>query len=57
MKRGNVRKILVLLLVMLIFPVSVVLLSVHEGREVGDYVIEFGWRIEPAYAGILNGPE
>jgi hypothetical protein len=41
---------------------AVVLLSVapafaHEGREVGDYVLEFGWRTEPAYAGILNGPE
>ncbi|MEP7291927.1 MAG: hypothetical protein ABI835_09090 [Chloroflexota bacterium] len=29
----------------------------HEGREVGEYVIEFGWRVEPAYVGLLNGPE
>lgn len=29
----------------------------HEGREVGDYVMEFGWREEPAYAGMINGPE
>jgi len=29
----------------------------HEGREVGEYVIEFGWRTEPALAGLINGPE
>jgi hypothetical protein len=29
----------------------------HEGREVGDYLIIFGWRVEPAYAGVYNGPE
>lgn len=29
----------------------------HEGREVGEYVIEIGWRVEPAYTGLLNGSE
>ncbi len=29
----------------------------HESREVGEYAIEFGWRIEPAYTDLLNGPE
>lgn len=29
----------------------------HEGREVGEYSIVFGWRLEPAVAGVLNGPE
>lgn len=29
----------------------------HEGREVGDYQLYFGWRVEPAYVGVLNGPE
>lgn len=29
----------------------------HEHREVGEYSISFGWRVEPAYAGQLNGPE
>jgi len=29
----------------------------HEHRTVGDYEITFGWRVEPAVAGILNGPE
>lgn len=31
--------------------------SAHEGREVGEYVIEVGWRVEPAFAGQINGPE
>lgn len=38
-----------------VFVVSSVL--GHEGREVGEYTIEFGWKVEPAYAGLLNGPE
>jgi len=29
----------------------------HEGREVGEYIIEIGWRVEPAYTGLMNGPE
>ncbi len=29
----------------------------HEGREVGDYHIVLGWRVEPAYTGLFNGPE
>lgn len=33
--------------------------SAHEGREIGggDYTIVFGWRVEPAYTNLLNGPE
>ncbi len=33
--------------------------SAHEGREVADgkYDIVFGWRVEPAYTTLLNGPE
>ncbi len=33
--------------------------AAHEGREVGDgkYDIVFGWRVEPAYTNLLNGPE
>ncbi|MEZ4669527.1 MAG: hypothetical protein R3E39_16610 [Anaerolineae bacterium] len=41
-----------LLLAALIAPVSA-----HEGREVGETLIEFGWRLEPAYTNLLNGPE
>lgn len=29
----------------------------HEGREVGDYRINIGWIVEPAYEGFLNGVE
>lgn len=29
----------------------------HEGREVGEQLIVFGWRVEPALAGLINGPE
>ena len=50
------KKILVVLLVMVFSAFSLPAFA-HEGREVGDYVIEFGWRIEPAYVGIINGPE
>ena len=31
--------------------------SAHEGRHVGDYEINFGWQVEPAFAGVFNGPE
>lgn len=29
----------------------------HEGREVGEYEVVFGWRNEPAVVGMINGPE
>jgi hypothetical protein len=29
----------------------------HEEREVGSYDMELGWRVEPAYTTLLNGPE
>jgi hypothetical protein len=29
----------------------------HEGRNVGKYVVELGWRNEPATAGLPNGPD
>ena len=29
----------------------------YESRTVGDYDITIGWRVEPAYVGIFNGPE
>lgn len=44
--------LIVVLLLALVLPALA-----HEGREVGEYVIEFGWRIEPAYTDLLNGPE
>jgi len=44
---------------MLIFLFSMFRVTVfaHEGREVGEWELHFGWRVEPAYAGMMNGPE
>ncbi|MBI1256151.1 MAG: hypothetical protein GC204_01650 [Chloroflexi bacterium] len=44
--------LLLALLVLVIVPVSA-----HEEREVGAYDVELGWRMEPPYTGLLNGPE
>lgn len=47
-----------LIVLALIVSIAVVLsVTAHEGREVGENVIEFGWRVEPAYTTLLNGPE
>lgn len=50
-----VRLGIVLMVVLALFAT----VSAHEGREVGDgkYEIVFGWRVEPAYTTLLNGPE
>lgn len=29
----------------------------HGHTEVGPYALTFGWQVEPAYVGVLNGPE
>jgi hypothetical protein len=44
-------------LALILVFVSLIPAAAHEGREVGDYVIVFGWRVEPAYTELLNGPE
>lgn len=51
------KKTVSLLLMMALVLVMSVTGFAHEGREVGEYVIVFGWRVEPAYAGVFNGPE
>ncbi|MFN8530473.1 MAG: hypothetical protein U0670_17865 [Anaerolineae bacterium] len=38
-------------LILLVLPAAA-----HEERELGDLVVEFGWRVEPALVGQLNGP-
>lgn len=40
------------LLILLVLPAAA-----HEEREVGQFLIEFGWRSEPALTGQINGPE
>lgn len=54
MRNQPVRMLVLALLALLIivFPTLA-----HEGREVGEYQLTFGWREEPAYAGLINGPE
>lgn len=45
------------LLALLILMGVVGVVLAHEGREVGEYIIEIGWREEPAYTGLMNGSE
>jgi hypothetical protein len=51
------RKILILLFTVALMAVFVLQTTAHEHREVGDYELTFGWRVEPAVVGVLNGPE
>lgn len=44
-------------LAVFLLSVLVVPAGAHEGREVGPFVMVFGWRVEPAYTGQFNGPE
>jgi hypothetical protein len=48
-----------LLTVLLLLSLTVIIPSTvaHERRAVGDYQLVFGWRVEPAVANVLNGPE
>ena len=51
------RKSLFVLVIVLLFGFIIGTVAAHEGREVGDYELVFGWRVEPALAGYPNGPE
>ena len=44
---------MMLLLLALVFGT----VMAHEGRELGEYELVFGWRNEPALVGYPNGPE
>lgn len=55
MNKYIVRLILLIGLFALVSTVGLVF--AHEGREVGEYILEIGWRVEPAYTGLMNGPE
>jgi hypothetical protein len=41
----------------LVFSALSLTVFAHEGREVGEYNLVIGWRVEPAYTGLMNGPE
>lgn len=44
-------------LILVVVAALVIPTLAHEGREVGEVEIVFGWRVEPAYTEIFNGPE
>lgn len=44
-------------LLMMMAVMLVVSVSAHGGQQAGEYSIVFGWQVEPAYAGVFNGPE
>jgi hypothetical protein len=46
-----------LFLITVLFVLFVSVALAHEGREIGEYELHFGWRSEPALTGYLNGPE
>jgi hypothetical protein len=48
---------LALVVVVGLFVMSTLQASAHEHREVGEYELTFGWQVEPAVAGVFNGPE
>lgn len=50
------KRILAVLFVLLLVSMVPSALA-HEGREVGDYELHFGWQVEPAFSYQLNGPE
>lgn len=45
------------LVVMALAALWVAPVFAHGGQQVGEYSIVFGWQVEPAYAGVFNGPE
>ena len=57
MRNVSLQIVRLLLVIFCIGALTISAVSAHEGREVGPYEIEFGWRVEPAYAGQMNGPE
>ncbi len=51
------RSVILSVMFISLFSLFGLIVSAHEGREVGEYELHFGWRVEPAYAGMMNGPE
>jgi hypothetical protein len=51
------RKHLFVLIIVALLGLIIGTVAAHEGREVGEYELVFGWRVEPALAGYPNGPE
>lgn len=53
----NWAKRLVTLVLVVMLAMGAVTVFAHEHREVGEYALTFGWRVEPALVGFPNGPE
>ena len=51
------KSLLRLTLLMTLLLSLVLMTSAHEEREVGTYILDFGWQQEPVYTGLLNGVE
>ena len=51
------RFIMILILLAALLLLVVAPASAHEERTVGAYDVELGWRVEPVYTGVINGPE
>src|SRR4051794_28597167 len=51
------RRLFIALIALLMLGLIVAPVAAHEEREVDAYDIELGWRVEPVYAGVYNGPE
>lgn len=47
----------VILIALAVFALRTTPAAAHEGHTVGPYSVELGWRVEPAYVGLYNGPE
>lgn len=46
-----------ILIILAAFALRATPAAAHEGHTVGLYSVELGWRVEPAYVGLYNGPE
>jgi hypothetical protein len=56
-KKPQLIAVVAILVLVTVLAVRLPTAFAHEGREVGPYILNFGWRIEPAYVGVFNGPE
>jgi hypothetical protein len=54
---NKVRLTNIVAVVLFILSALAIPVVAHEGRQIGPYSVTFGWRSEPAYVGLLNGPE
>jgi hypothetical protein len=57
MKKLHLAAITVIVIAAAFLVLSKTTVQAHEGRDLGPYRVTFGWRVEPAFAGVANGPE